>query len=991
MKILSRLFPVCLVTSFLITGCRPSNKPPENNTYDILSKNFVNPGGTAKPKVYWWCLNGNIDTLKAREEFLEMKKAGIGGFDMFEIGSRSKSIPAGPAFLSDESLKIIKFVVDEAGKLGLTVGLNIASSWNAGGAWIEAKHGGKSLYRSAISLTGNASLQKLKIPFPEINFPKSALIGGTGKSLIPFREDGRPEYYEEIAVLAIPARKGKNFVGISGIIDVTRFFNPENDELNWEAPEGEWEINRYICSNSGQQLVLPSPWSAGLVVDHFDSTAVRTHLKYVINRLQPVLGDISNTALKSLYLASYEARGFVWSSTLPAEFKKLNGYEINKYLPVFFDADLFDAETAQKIQRDFKKTLSEMMINNLYKNGRKICNSYGLQINCEAGGPGYPLYNGPAEPLKALGALDIPRGEFWVNHPRYYKDPNGIDSIDLMQVVKEVAAASHIYERGIVEEEAFTSFEHWMEGPYDLRPIGDRAFCEGMNRVVFHGFTHNPEGTGYPGIVYHAGTHMNNKRVWWPKIKPFIDYITRISYVAQEADFVSDVVFYYGDKIPNAATPKNSHFKAGPGFDYEVINTEILLDKLSMKDGKLTLSNGAVFSMLALENEAEINPEVLKKLNKLASQGAVIIGEKPEKTADINKNPYPGEKGIKLINKLWDEVEDPGRFKPVKGKIFSGIKPQEMLAALDVISDLDYRDKETYLIDYIHYQKDSIDFYFIRNTSDKWVSRDCGFRQQPRVPEIWDPVTGEIIPVTVYSEDGKYIRIPVTLAPFDSYMVVFRKTDYPDHYTGILTSDQDPPMLEFTKDGILFFNGGSYELKKHSGSAKGDNTNSTSILEGPWKIKFNMEWGAPESADLKELISWTDHRNKGIKYYSGTGKYQKSFTFDKNALSGQGKIFLDLGDLSEVAEVWLNGRSLGITWAKPFRFDVTETIKNGVNDLEVEVANTWCNRIIGDAITGEKYTSTNITNVDRLTWDEVPLNPSGLLGPVTVQHVKAVR
>jgi len=99
-----------------------------------------------------------------------------------------------------------------------------------------------------------------------------------------------------------------------------------------------------------------------------------------------------------------------------------------------------------------------LIINNLYKNAKELCNKYGLKINCEAGGPGYPLYNGPAEPLKALGALDIPRGEFWINHSRYYQD-NTKDSIDILRVVKEVAAASHIYEKGIVEQEAFTSFQ----------------------------------------------------------------------------------------------------------------------------------------------------------------------------------------------------------------------------------------------------------------------------------------------------------------------------------------------------------------------------------------------------------------------------------------------------------------------------------------------------------------------------------------------------
>jgi hypothetical protein len=468
---MKKLIYFLFVTVSAITfSCQTYEK--SDNSYESIKEAFLNPPDEARPKVYWWCLNGNIDTVRAKEELRTMKDAGIAGVDLFEIGvpPSDSMIPGGPAFLSDESLHRIKFAVDEAGKLGLTVGLNLASSWNAGGSWVKPEHGGKSLYVSKTTVKGNSEKQKMKLSFPEISFPKESLVGGTGKPMIPFREDGKPVYYEEIAVLAIPAAVGKNQLDTANIIDVTPFFNPETDELNWEAPEGNWEICRYVSSNSGQQVVRPSPKSAGLTIDHFDAEAVETHLMYIINRLHPVLGDFRDTALKSFYLASYEARGFVWTSTLPSEFKKVNGYEIRKFIPSLFDPELFDEETTKKIQTDFKKTLSELMINNLYKKSKEICNQYGLKINSEAGGPGYPLYNGPAEPLKAQGSIDIPRGEFWINHSRFYQD--GGDSIDILRVVKEAAAASHIYVKGIVEEEAYTSFQHWQEGPFDMKPLG---------------------------------------------------------------------------------------------------------------------------------------------------------------------------------------------------------------------------------------------------------------------------------------------------------------------------------------------------------------------------------------------------------------------------------------------------------------------------------------------------------------------------------------
>lgn len=920
-----------------------------------MKAGFIDPPLHARPKVYWWCLNGNIDTLRAREEFSAMKKAGISGFDLFEIGvPKGDTISGGPAFLSDESLKVIKWVVREAGKLDLTVGLNLASSWNAGGAWIQPHHGGKSLYCSSTQISGGSSFKSIKLPFPTVSFPKSSLIGGTDKPMIPFRDDGKPVYYEEVSVIAIPAGVPKNTIDTAQIINVSGFFDPKNEILKWNAPSGDWEILRFICSNSGQQLVLPSPLSAGLTIDHFDSVAVETHLMYVINRLKPVLGDFRNTALKSFYLASYEARGFVWTSSLPAEFKRINGYDIWKYLPSFFRNDLYDPEEAGKIDSDFKKTLSELMINNLYKKSKEICNSYGLQINCEAGGPGYPLYNGPAEPLKALGSLDIPRGEFWINHSRYYKDVNGIDSIDILRVVKEVSSASHIYEKKIVEEESFTSFMHWQEGPSDMKPAGDRAFCEGMNKVVFHGFSHNPEGTGYPGIVYNAGTHFNDKRVWWSKAKPFIDYLSRLSFVFQETDFVADVLYYYGDKVPNSATPKNTHFSAGPGYDYEVINTEILLTRLSVKNGKLLLSNGAEFSVLALEKEEAINPAVSLKLKELADQGALII---------------------------------------------SGTETPDMLRTIKLIPDFHYPGDESAFLDYIHYRVSGIDYYFIRNTTGDWFSRECSFRQHSKVPEIWNPLTGDIVKVTVYDEDSGSIKVPLTLPPFGSCLVVFRESVPSPHYISVSSLAKTTPRIEYTKEGILFLDPGIYTLTDNKVSKTIKSTPDIYSVEGPWSLSFSKGWGAPDSVVFNELSSWTESEIEGVRYYSGTGTYQKSFNYQSTSvLLADQRVYLDLGDLSKVAGVWLNGNFLGISWALPYKYDITGYLKQGENILRVEIANTWSNRIVGDALTGKKFTKTNVLNTQipgidkiRFPWGKVPLIRSGLFGPVKILTVSLVK
>ena len=974
------LFYLC---SFSIIAVAGQNR----DTHAEFSRGFRTPPPSAQPIVYHWWLGGNVDTIRLKEELTSLKNAGVAGITIFEIGSRDTVlVKPGPAFLGDESLKVLKYAIEEAGKLGLEVGLNTASSWNAGGSWLPPEHAAKSIYYTRAKVSGGTG-QKISLPFPVI--PERDPRGRI--RMIEYGKDGKPLFYEEIAVLAVPARSGHEPVDTSDIKNISRFFDSATETLNWEIPPGDWEIIRYVCSNSGENLILPSLHSAGPIVDHYDAEATEFHFLYIINRLESVIGDLAQSALKSLYMASYEARGFTWTNTLPDEFSRINGYEIYKFLPALFTGGIFPDALTAHFQADFQRTLSELMINNFYKKSKEVCNQFGLKNNCEAGGPGLPLHNVPVEPLKALGSgLDIPRGEFWINHSRW-----NAEGIDILRVVKEVSSASNIYGRKIVEMEAFTSFQHWQEGPFEMKPYGDRAFCEGMNKVVVHGSTHNPAGTGFPGIVYHAGTHYNDKRVWWPKIKPFNEYLSRISYILQEADFVADVLFYYGDTIPNYGGHKGSRFTVGPGYDYEIINSEILL-QLEVKDNDLVIpGTGATFKILALADMYEIDPEVLLKLNELAGRGAIITGSKPSVVATRRITSGMPEL-LHLPDKLWTPFS-PDLLKKRGAAIFSYASVLQILEFLDVVPDIRYAGSELKTLDYTHYVKDKTDFYFIRNTTGEWISRDIGFRQKNRTPEIWDPVSGEITPVTVFNPENDYITLPVTLAPYGSTFVVFREGEHGGHFTGVKGSGQHPPLLEYTKEGIYFWEDGEFQLSGKNPKTL-NNVTGVKTLEGAWEVFFPAGWGAPGRAVFPELKSWTESEIDGIRYFSGIARYEKTFVHDVNShYLEQPGIFLDLGDLSHVGEVWLNGLPLGITWARPCRFDITNVIKAGENRLVVEVANTWSNRIKGDAITGEKFTSTHIaeTNVPglglvRLPWTEVPLLRSGLFGPVTIKTVSLI-
>ncbi len=880
----------------------------------------------ARPKVYWWWLNGYTDSVRIKEELRSMKAAGIGGVDIFEIGILPASdpgniIPAGPAFMGDSSLKAIQVAVEEAGKLDMEVGLGLASSWNAGGSWVQPQHAAKTVYYSRTAYSGSPT-ETFTVPFPEITPARNKQ-----PRLIEYGANGKPAYWEDIAVLAVPKIR-KSLADTSEVINVTAFFNSETDQLSWEAPQGDWDIYRFICSNSGEQLARPSPNSNGPIIDHFDSTATEMHINYFIDRLQPVLGDLSKTALKYFYLASYEAKDFAWTATLPATFRKLHGYPIDKFLPAVFDPDFFDKEVTAQFNYDFLKTFSELMIHNHYRKAREICNRHGLQIISEAGGPGHS-HHIPAETLKALGSLDIPRGEFWYNRTFFKED----SIVDYIWLVKEIAAASHIYKLGIVEEEAFTSYWDWQEGPADLKIIADRAFAEGMNRLVIHGFTHNPSEFGVPGIVYWAGTHYNDKRVWWPKVKPFNDYLSRISYILQNTSFHADVLYYYGDDIPNLVPPKNTLFKVGDGYDYEIVNTEILLKALTVEDGYWVLPGVGRYKVLSLGKGHRSNPEALARIRELEAKGGVLAGD-------------------------------------------------NILEALQLPPDFSYSTMAAGELDYIHYTATDSDFYLVRNTTGETVSRVCSFRQSDKTPEIWDPATGKTVPVIIWEQQDRHVQLPVTLAPYETLFVVFSQTGSLPHADQLQFTGSHPPHLSYTPQGIVFHQDDDYQLKKGTEIISLKHAATRATLTDPWQVTFNQ--GATQVTEFPQLTSWTTSTDPVIRYYSGIASYSTDFEF--RIAADKSVVLLDLGEVAEVADVWLNEQHLGISWSKPHRFDISSVVKEGANTLRIEVANTWSNRLTGDAITGERFTQTNLVKANKnlVPWNELPLKTSGLLGPVTV-------
>jgi hypothetical protein len=257
-----------------------------------------------------------------------------------------------------------------------------------------------------------------------------------------------------------------------------------------------------------------------------------------------------------------------------------------------------------------------------------------------------------------------------------------------------------------------------------------------------------------------------------------------------------------------------------------------------------------------------------------------------------------------------------------------------------------------------------------------------------KVPELWLPDTGKIEKHLVYEQTADGIRVPLKLGPADSLFIVFRKSvDRPhlisvDSHLTVTEAAENEVRVTASKNGL-------YRLKASDGRTvefKIDGILPEMRLTGSWKVRFPAGCGAPDSVSLDKLISWTDHENPAIRYFSGIARYKKEIEISRKLLRDNSRLYLDLGQIWCIGEVFLNGKSAGIVWKPPYRVEITEAVKTGSNILEIEVANTWANRLVGDARlpVGQRLCRTNITGsgTPRKPWRDVPLRKSGLFWPV---------
>ena len=748
----------------------------------------------------------------------------------------------------------------------------------------------------------------------------------------------------ELAFCNTPSVPQKEVIRKEDVIDLSSEMQLDGS-LNWTPPPGRWKIIRLGYSLTGHQNGPASPEATGLEVDKLNPDHIASYFYNYLDQYKEATGGLmGKRGLQYIITDSWEAGTANWTDNMIEEFNSRNNYDIRKWIPVLTGRIVESAEASDRFLWDFRLTLGKMLAEYHYDDLTELLRTRGMARYTESHENGRAFIG---DGIEVKRTADVPMSATWSTRTPSQIRAGQTENVENRHIadVRESASVSHIYGQNFVAAESMTAaIDPWGHSPESLKPTADMEMACGLNRFVIHTSVHQPADDKFPGLTLgRFGLWFNRHETWAEVAKPWIDYMARSCYMLQQGNFVADIAYLYGEDN-NVTVLFGYELPPIPeGYNYDFINTDALVNVLYFEKGNIITPAGTSYRLLVLdESTGYMSLPVLSKIYDMVKSGAALMGEKPIGSPSLNDEM---DKFKDLADELWGDGS--GIQSVGKGKVYSGYTVDEVLKDLNISPDFEYtKPADDTEIWYIHRKLSNGDIYWVNNRNDRFENVVAAFRTNGKEAEIWDPVTGEIKKTSFTIQEGKTL-VPLAMKPNDAFFVIFRN------------KAQSESLLISTPSE-------EYVL----------------TVDGPWELSFQPHRGAPESIMLDSLMPWNEFALAGVKYFSGTATYTRNFEAPGSWFNGTEEIWIDLGEVQNIAEVTLNGKSLGIVWKKPFRVNLSSALLEGNNELRINVINLWVNRIIGDLQPGEKnpvtYTSQQFYQADS------PLLKSGLSGPVEI-------
>jgi hypothetical protein len=711
------------------------------------------------------------------------------------------------------------------------------------------------------------------------------------------------------------------------VLDISEYLATDGT-LSWDVPEGEWIIMRTGMTPTGVTNAPASPQAVGLEVDKMNRKHVASHFDAFVGKILERVPAADRKTWKTVVEDSYETGGQNFTDGMIDEFRQRYGYDPVAFLPIFRGHTVGSPDLSDRFLWDVRRLIADKVSYDYVGGLREVSNKHGLTTWLE----NYGHWGFPGEFLQYGGQSDEIGGEFW--------SEGNLGDIEN----RAASSCAHIYGKTKVSAESFTcAGSAYSRHPATMKRRGDWSFTEGVNNTLLHVYIQQPYDDMPPGVDAWFGNEFNRLNTWFSHIDLFTTYLKRCNFMLQQGLNVADVAYFIGEDTPKMTGVRDPELPKGYSFDY--INAEVIVRDLAVKNGRLVLPHGTSYRLLVLPKLETMRPEVLKKIEQLVAGGAVILGPPPSRSPSMQNYPEADKQVQTLAVKMWGDLSVKQRTYG-KGIILTDMNMQETFDLLKVMPDCLFANDDPVL--YAHRTVDGKEIYFITNQTDKTIKINPQFRICGMQPELWDAASGAIRPLSAFMQKDNLTTVPLQLEAFESAFVVFRNDGKPN--SSKLEDNYPQPAI-------------------------------VAEVTTPWQVTFLSDKhrrGPAEAVTFNKLEDWTKNSDERIRYYSGIAVYKACITLQEKS-EGK-KVYLDLGKVNVMAKVKINGQYVGGVWTAPYKIEVTNFIKQGDNTLEIEVVNTWVNRLIGDQHLPEK---------DRCTWAhnnpwnaDSPLQPSGLEGPV---------
>ncbi len=714
------------------------------------------------------------------------------------------------------------------------------------------------------------------------------------------------------------------------VIDLTSCLR-EDGTLTWNAPAGRWLIIRFGASPTGALNAVSPPHATGYEVDKMNSRHLENHFNAYIGKLLERMPAGDRSSLRHVVLDSYEQGSQNWTDDLIEDFVTRYGYDPVPWMPVLTGRIVNSADQSDRFLWDLRRIVADRIAYDYVGGFRELCQKNGLRIWLE----NYGHWGFPSEFLMYGGQSHDVAGEFW--------NEGDLGNIEC----RAASSAAHIYGKRKVSAESYTcAGMEYRRHPATLKRRGDWSYTEGINHVIIHLYIHQPYEERFPGINAWFGTEFNRKNTWFSQSKKWIDYQRRCMFLLQRGLPVNDVCYFIGEDVPKMTGTRVPEIPAGYSFDY--INAEVIINNLTVKDGRLTLPDGMSYRVMVLPPLETMRPELLGKISELVRQGAVIIGPPPERSPSLKNYPQADKDVESLRDKLWSNCNfKTGKtFNIRKGKVLNTTDLKTVLEMSGTEPDVTLSDDVPLL--WTHRKLGDTDIYFLTNQSNDNIAFDATFRVSHKAPELWDALDGSLRDLPAFVQTKRSTTVPLELEGNGSAFIVFRKNGKPV---------SDSRILNYPCPDTLV------------------------TINTPWNVTFTNPFdNFYNTMTMNTLQDWSHSTDERIRYYSGSAVYRNAFIL--NAEHTGKSVYVCLGEAGVMAEVRINGQDAGGAWTAPWRCDISDLVRKGENTIEVEVVNTWVNRLIGESRLPMKDRSTWL-NVNPLKADD-PLQPSGLAGPVSI-------